>query len=1307
MRIRDDDVTPLLVRYAQGTAVPGTSTRETPATADGLPSPADSVGERLTSSAAPVSSLAPLSLPAAPLPATPSAQLSAPSPPTPPGAPVSARLLKACAKMNGRAQVFADAMASLSLSPADQAQLEDRLCGLVKSSYSDRHVLDALAFAGTTPQPLREFSGYARLVDLSNASQGLTDFKVACDEAVARHGPVEIAIELMVALRKADPGRRREFAFFESLAAPLAYLLDAPSPDDQTRRVDLLARLREGKRLNTEALCFATALDGLTCDACQRRQVESQLLPMLRTHASRADADLVGALTASNGPDASARFRAFAGLLSEVQSSRQALADFELCAALAATHGVPLSEVTDHVLAIREAEPSRKSDYRSFSALQAPLDHVLSQSDGAEQSRCRERLVALQCGRSHAVEAVLPVEKALQGLKVPESERDEVRASVTRLLGILPDWDLPGLIEGLALVDGKPDATARLAVLEHLVDLDGRRISAAVTDLCLADDAAARHGLPFADVARRLIALRTNDPGRKAAYPRLANLSAPLEQVVAQGGDEAHDLLIRLQVGRRTPSDALEHDRRLRAIGGDEAAQAKVRAEYQALLRKCEATGDPHLLGLLDTLATCADPLEGLRGYRRILAATGNVAAALTDFHDALAAASASGVSVDEMVDHVETLRKADPRCHADYPTFAPLAEALEIIGERDDASAAPHASLRHGRRQQICDFMRKGRGMNQALPHVQAFRALVIPVDQREAVGRVYRELMDREGDDKVLLGLLGLVDGHDDALARFEEMRSLGKAARGHLQVVLADYPVLADLAARKSSISRAEIVEHAVRMRDGDPRRRDGYFSAIEPALSTILEGVTPDERTARRTAYMRLLERCHEATTARSELDWMLSTADAGDDLATRTRTMTRLGKRVPDYQHASMQALYERIQAAAAQQPQGWVGRLLRLPRTFERIAHDLLERQKDARSVATLLDALEGGRFEQESYRTAYRRLQDVLNLGKLGQADVASVAEAFGGVTTGGQVLGATPEQRWERFEGLLRKYQSASAASLVWRAMTSAGTADEASARQAAFERLCERYSKRPDDALRVYRAITDDLSATDSVVACLGVVEDLAMHQTADMVAASYRAMRTMRDLPDDQKQTVAWVFSRARSGAEVEQLVRIVSMSVSNESVPERASVLQALLASGLSVPRTVEAFSILRGVVGDGHFSTVAPALATVAGVLQRAGEGEGVLRACDALAWARGQQFEADSDLTLPQALTELASHLLLTPDLEAAKKAVLETRSERRRARLGAGPVKRVEMGDEEVSIGGVRIKVRRPDPPDEAGRD
>lgn len=1190
-------------------------------------------------------------------------------------------LAAACGNDAARATRFRDALKRMPC-PSDAERDQMKLtCATILTKYgrSDTllQALGLMASSGDGAASLRGFD--ALLTATPNLELALKDLQVAL--AVVDAHPTVAQPEVfgsLAALRRIDPQRNNRYPRYGDLTSAARFLMAEPDAAARQQATDRLVALHANGRTVGQAMDFEQRLRALTCSSGDRDRVRDQFVTLLQGTPAYAHTSLTDLLDALQGRrDAVGELAYFQALHAASSDLQVAVGDLKAVQTAADSHpGVPADELVAVVQTLRKADPQRNAGSGRATALEAVLNHVAAQPDAASRQATTNAVIALQQGGRNAAQAV-EYERRLEGIV---ADAVALRSGVTELLkthGTYEDDAIKQLLDGL---QGRPHAAEEFAGLTKLLAASGNTLPRAVADLKLAQEQTT--AVPFDETLTHLAAMRQADPQRNNRT--WTELAQPLAWVLggadAAAREQRRQTLAGLQVGGRNAEQALHHETKLEALGGSAADVAELRAAYVAELKKTYTSTDDTLLGVLDTLKGRADALAGFKAYVALSDATKNAPRALGDLTAAQKLAGDHAVSMTEAVEHVVTLRTADPNRGQRRPHYEDLDAAVDhVLGGAD-------AAVRASTAKRVAALFAQGRPIAGALALEQASR----PLAATDGLFEAWRALLQGKDarQDDAWLKVLQAVDGRPRALA---EMQAAGKLALSP-EVTLQDLRLVQKESDAYPTLALGEITDRVVGLRAAEGRHK----SDLAPAADLILGAADAEERQRLADAETRLLGSEQDGPHAAEDLAWILHdpttrgtpTAERIPTFAERVETFVNLRGYAEPESRDAVRHMYERILADGMVEHQGWLKRLFHRPKRMVALVQKLLELKADAGAAGAWLEAVEQGRLEDESLRSSFSRFK---KLWKYSKGDTATgLRDTFVRVRAPLAWGSLTEKARWKTVLGLVKETGSSRHAGSIWRAMASAATDVEANSRRTWWKTLHDSVG---EDVDPLYDAIIDNLGATGRIEGEMPVILDLLDQQGGDLAARSYAMSCSLGAQYPGEAVRVRGILASARKAEQLDALFERVHTPVGAEDLPFRTAMLDQLVSTVGPNGAVADYDAAVQMLKPDGAFESMGPSYAAFLAMLRRM-RIDGRSRGPETLAWLK-ELHAADPDGTpVADMLMDLNISLLLKADFDAARSALLAREETRRKARNGQG---RIDKGEDEVAIGGIKVKVRK----------
>ncbi|NDD28599.1 MAG: hypothetical protein EB084_10080 [Proteobacteria bacterium] len=1157
-----------------------------------------------------------------------------------------------------------------------------------------------------------EVAGRAADLETLVATSGrlhLATFDLVLASRPSNGCPREDAVGYLKTLRERDPARTDRYAQFADPSAALDYILHglpstgAPTdPTNASARLEQLLSLQGGKRNVGRALELESAIARLGCDEPQKAQIRNALSSRLESLSESGDGAIVSALQACGAPDARARFAAFERFLDITRRPGVATASMTCSIAASNRSGVPLEETVDHLSALRESDPALRDRYAVYANAEQALAEILSGPTPTARRAIREALIGLQ-GDGRNADVVTPVLHALRAAAPGETAQAVLLPVLKKQLDTHGLANAPQLIDALAL--------AAAAASEHGGDVATRyaqfgtrlaqvkRPSVAVKDFKHAAQAASAAHVPLEVALEAVRTLRDADPALSDRYATPDSLEAPLQAVIGAGASaeevaNAVRRLVALQANQRTPSDALPHELALRALPCDESEREQVRVAYRALLEKIASSQDKSLLEMLTAATTHGAPMQVVSGFARLFEMTARPAIAVGDLKQAIALVR-PGLGLDEAVSTICALRENDPARSDRYATFSTVTAAAS------HALSAPTAADRDQCLARVTALQRLWPDLDQAATFDARIEGLQLAPEVRDAVRASFTALLKSENMQRysnrpaeTLNKLLDTVGNEAEAPALVAAFASLLEVAQGGSEALSDLVSVIG--AVRRRSLPIADVTALAKTIRQG--ARQQGYGSDLDMAgpIELAAKGPSEADRSARAVSLAALVEKM-SSSSACARLEWILESPTApAADLTDATRKMIALSRLKGD---DGVRAIYDRLQKKAATEHPSWWQKLLRLSKPYERTVWIVSALSQNASAVDKVLDALDEAALPGESHHQTLKRFHSLLATERRGvdDATLASVTEVFRGSLRSLPFADEAPAACWKRFNAVAQQLPLW-ALPAVWKSAAAAVTLHEHQARLRAWSEIATVCGT---DASRVYQALTESLSPTDAIDAALPQMLALLKKAKPDLVAVTWRLQRELTDLSAGDRAAALTVLERAQFGEQAQALFEQMRDSVGDEPISLRISTLKTLLDVTRNPQQALAHYQQMKTDL-QSDFASCAGPYATLCSLLAVRSK-EAMKTASELLRTAR--QLQAEGLAALPdlpptpisEMLLGLTQSMVLGGDVEQAAHALRNAEQQRRKAAMHEGKGGRVEVGDGEINVGGIRIK-RKP---------
>jgi len=167
----------------------------------------------------------------------------------------------------------------------------------------------------------------------------------------------------------------------------------------------------------------------------------------------------------------------------------------------------------------------------------------------------------------------------------------------------------------------------------------------------------------------------------------------------------------------------------------------------------------------------------------------------------------------------------------------------------------------------------------------------------------------------------------------------------------------------------------------------------------------------------------------------------------------------------------------------------------------------------------------------------------------------------------------------------------------------------------------------------------------------------------------------------------------ILGSASSAQNQDELMHRLETPVAGEAFTFRATLLEELLRS--CKPKTAMAdYDATVDALGPlGRFEELAHSYAGLITVLRPAGRNASVL-AHQTLDWLQAQHEANPDGSSVSDMMMDLCASLLIRADLEAAKTNLVRHEETKRKQRNGQATI---QAGEDEVNVGGIKVKVRK----------
>lgn len=1120
----------------------------------------------------------------------------------------------------------------------------------------------------------------------------------------------EDAVGYLKTVREHDPARNDPYAQFADPTAALDYALHglpstgAPTgPANASARLEQLLSLQRGKRNIAQALNFESAIARLDCDEPQKAQIRNALSNRLEPLSTSSDGAIISALQACSAPDARARFAAFERFLDITRNPGVATASLTRSISASNRSGVPLEETVDHLSALRESDPALHDRYAVYATAESALDEILSGPTPQARLAVREALISLQ-GDGRNADLVTPLLHALRAAAPSETAQAVLLPVLKKQLDTYGQANAPHLINALGLAasaatDHGGDVATRYAQFDARL-AQVKRPAVAVNDFKHAAQTATATRVPLEVALEAVRTLRDADPAQGDRYATPDSLDAALQAVIGAGASaeevaNAVRRLVALQANQRTATEALPHELALRALPCDESEREQVRVAYRALLEKIASSQDKSLLEMLTAATTHGAPMQVVSGFAHLFEMTARPAVAVGDLQQAVALVR-PGLDLDEAVSAICALRKNDPARHDRYVTFSTVAAAAS------HALAAPTRADRDKCLARVTALQKLWPDLDQAATFDARIEGLQLAPEVRDAVRASFTALLKSENVQRYsnkpserLNKLLDTVGNEADAPALIAAFASL-------LEVAQSGSEALSDLvsvigAVRRRSLPVADVTALAKTIRQG--ARQQGYRSDLDLAgpIDLAAKGPSEADRSARAASLAALVEEM-SSSSACARLEWILASPTApAADLTDATRKMIALSRLKGD---DGVRAIYDRMQKKAATEHPSWWQKLLRLSKPYERTVWIVSALSQNASAVDKVLEALDEAALPGEAHHQTLTRFHALLKTEPscVDAGTLNSITEAFRKSLLPLPFADEAPAARWERFFAVANQVRLHCLPE-VWTCAAAATTEAEHRARLHAFGEIAK--ICRSTYASQVYEALTENLSPTDAIDAVLPQMLAMLSKQRPDIVAATWRMQHELTTLSPSERSAAQALLQRSLSGNDVSSLYRRLRDQVSDEPISLRINILNTLIDITGNPQQALATFQqMTTDLQGDftscaGPYTTLCSLLAARSTVPMKIG---GELLATARQLQAEGLAALADLPPTpLSEMLLGLTQSMVLGADVEQATQTLRNAEQQRRKAVMREGRGGRVEVGDGEINVGGIRIK-RKP---------
>ena len=1225
---------------------------------------------------------------------------------------------------------------SLRCPPEARAGIAQDFCKALSQyrAQADESLLAALRTVDGPEAPAL-WSGFRSLLDITGApSLAASDLALAVERSHALGLGFDEVTRHLQALRRADPNLGNSYR--QAKAGPaLEVTLASTDASTRTRHLETLVSLQKHGRSSTQVLPLLKELIALEQGphAGEASAVLDLTRGLLDANRSGIDDDLLQALeAAAASPSPQHRMEQFTAHFALVKRSAVALADLDLVQQVSASAQVPFDEVLGHLASFRRLDSAQGDDYQSYASARPALEFVASGASPEIRQRDVQTIASLHVGgRGLGVAGTLA--KALAGLRSgPSASHEEaVRVAVVDLATKWrPSCD-GAFLDLLGDLATNADATTEIQRYGSLLGVLGRS-EQALEDLRLARELATRHGVDEGAIVDTVLNLRKADPGLKNGY-RVACIRPTLESLVsraAQGGaagaasnlGDAATHFMKFQRHGRSAESAHLHETSLGNVPVPAADRPALEDAYVGILERYSSREDELVLDVLSIASPTPNPTATLKMFERLVGACQRPGDARNDLRLLVEKATRLQVPLDEATDLVASLRKGDPALRDSYDSLQALDKSLEWILQGKDVAA------RGDRAQKIVALQAMHRTLDEAVVHEQRLDALQVPDGERTAVREAYLAVVVQFNSraDANLLKLLEAVDQQPEAAALVRAYSALASTS-GSTTTALVDLKALQE-AVRQSGLPIEEVTKLLSTMRKGDPQRQHSYDGPVDLSghMASVMQGPDAGDRMARAQSLATLWPWTGSMAQATQGLTWILATPIPKGGLTSAATTLGPLMRRLEKSpRHEDIRAIYQHMQEAGSTEKVSLWRRLTRQGGVYQATVWKTMAYSQDASSILSLLQALESCRFEGEDVGDAFQRVKKMLDHSgpyyeePSTDVDSASAALKLTRGTLPWKGKGdkpIPPAEQWKRLSKLAERYHSPSAAVAVWGCMASAATEAEAEQRCAAFDRL-RAAVRETDSAVKLFRSLARSLVAGQPVSPQVDELLALVKTQGSDLAVENWTIAHEIHGFSEVEKRMAQAVLGHANNADDLHALWERMQAPVQDESLAMRADLLRQLLDSGMPPDRALEIFeSTTRMLTNPGEFASCGPHLVALATVLVK--RCEDPIRQMDGIvAWLRSLPAELDQPVAgagepgtpptpkaatdaevtpLPELLTALASHALMGAELERAKALVRGEEQRKRRERQGTATAQ-IHVGQHEISLGGVRIKVRR----------
>lgn len=1238
---------------------------------------------------------------------------------------------------------LAERVEALNCSPAGKAAIAQDLTKALSeyNSRADEHFMAALNTVDS-PEAQRKWEGFRTLVTASKRTgTAASDVALASTLAPSRGiGFGEIVSQLEV-LRRADPNMAEGYYALIDPRPVLEVTLAPADAASRTRVLETLISLQKKGRNGSQALPFLKEILALQ-KGPQAATAGAVLLgtqQILEAYRERADETLLGALkeaTASPCPDH--RLEQFATHAKATGRVDLALDDLQMTREVSASSQVPFDEVLSHLARLREIDPAKGDAYEAYAPARPALDVITAAPDAGARQKELESLLALQVN-GRTLNQTVPLLQGLHRMRGGPSASHEgsVQASLSSHLKAWNSRSDEVFVALLGDLVASGNATLEMKRFDSLLAVL-KRPQQALDDLRLTRDLATRYPCDQGSIVDTVLNLRKADPNLGDGYYRVADIRKTLENLVSRtaGTGQAADLsdaathFMSFQRKGRNAESAQHHANALEAVKVSPADRPALEKAYIGLLDAYSARSDDFLMDVLAIAGTTPNPTTTLGHFCKLTEICKRSEPARDDLRLTVEKAARLQVPLAEAVELVGTLRKGDPAVGDSYDGFQALDGALEWVLQGKDSTT------RSDRTQRLVAMQGLGRVLDDGLKHEVRLDALHVSDAERTSVREAYHEFLKQYNyrNDEIMVQALDWVDNQADASALMRACTQLAKASSSPA-TALVDLKALQE-AVQQTGLPIDEVTSLLHQVRLGDPERGDSYKKAAslsEPAVP-VLAGGDAATRAARAESLATLWTWSGHAGRATQGLEWIVATPLPKDGMKDAAVTMGALLRRLDkSTREDDVRTIYQRtVEVTATEKVSLW-RRLTRQGSLYKATLWQAVSYSRDASDVLALMQSLERSRFEGEDVGDTMKRVKKILATAGYDDRPSTDIDAARNAleharvkVAWGGEEH--TPRTNWKTIHKMAGALGSVRAADVVWQCMAAATTEAEANQRRDAFDRLLK-MTRDTDGAVRAYQALSRVLAPAEAVAGPLAEMESLLKNQGSELAAETWAVAHESRGLTDGERKAAQAVLTRARDAETLRGLWQRLQTPVQGESFSARTEILRQAIEAGRSTEAGLEVYSsIQKEFAGPGEFEQGGTSFVSLVGMLAQRSRAP-LAEALSALAWLRSlRTVTGDAGASDPtrgagatqgtsegtptsnagtaaldphatpiaELLMAFTSHLMMGADFEKAKALVRGEEQRKKREREGT-VVAGVHVGEHEVTVGGVRIKVRK----------